>query len=580
MLKYVIVFFTLCLQLVAQGGLNYSGIGPSFNSYLYLSKYANITVADAAAYSQGKTLIIDKLQTLSLDGDTLFSTMFIPKGNGFNINEPVYFKHIPLAGNYQIFFQNLGNVTILRGNSNVNRSCYWGGDSSNAINRAAAAMDYDGDILLSSGDYVIDQAIVLPKGVNLRGTITPTSDPTNVPDGTKFIRSANVNMIYSVGSNRVSDRVGANSISGIYFIDGSNIGSASWFYAKYSDSIILEDCLFAGLFGNTTTGHTIEAIECWDWRLDNNIFKYTGMSSLSKATIQISNGPDDSSNDWQIFNCRFQEAKGLSVYFNSSDGGSRNSRFWFDQCKWESYHSSLTGGPHISGEASDVFIDQAQFSWCAGNSISIDPSSTRWRIISSMFANNAGYDIHIDSLANRNTIAFNSYAGGSIKAVNHHINLNGTKNVIIANAEYNDTLLVGTTRTSGKYDLSNKIFGSIQYSTDADSITWDIVYKSADKSIFSSQPNQSVGIGGQGSGQINTSIVNIASASNGNDITLLSAKAGMVITIFNSTAANLDVYPSSGDDLGAGINLPGAISAGETKSYTAIDNTNWKVITH
>ncbi len=48
-----------------------------------------------------------------------------------------------------------------------------------------------------------------------------------------------------------------------------------------------------------------------------------------------------------------------------------------------------------------------------------------------------------------------------------------------------------------------------------------------------------------------------------------------VITVNNSTAVSIQIYPFSGDNLGQGLNAPESLAAGNSKSYRTYDINNW-----
>jgi len=64
----------------------------------------------------------------------------------------------------------------------------------------------------------------------------------------------------------------------------------------------------------------------------------------------------------------------------------------------------------------------------------------------------------------------------------------------------------------------------------------------------------------------------------GDVVTMPSAVAGMKITIINNGAQSADVYPSTGDNLGAGVNTAVALASAGRITYVAYDTTNWATI--
>jgi hypothetical protein len=86
--------------------------------------------------------------------------------------------------------------------------------------------------------------------------------------------------------------------------------------------------------------------------------------------------------------------------------------------------------------------------------------------------------------------------------------------------------------------------------------------------------------GGQGSATALTTEFNVIGtvATGGDSVKLPSAATGLRITIINDTATSADVFPDSGDDLGAGVDTASALTGGSTVTYFAIDATTWYAI--
>jgi len=83
--------------------------------------------------------------------------------------------------------------------------------------------------------------------------------------------------------------------------------------------------------------------------------------------------------------------------------------------------------------------------------------------------------------------------------------------------------------------------------------------------------------GGQSSAVALTSEVNEVStvASSGDSVKLLSASAGLKQTVINSGANTCTVYPFSGDDLGAGVNLGQSLAVNTSITYYAYTGVKW-----
>ncbi len=75
-------------------------------------------------------------------------------------------------------------------------------------------------------------------------------------------------------------------------------------------------------------------------------------------------------------------------------------------------------------------------------------------------------------------------------------------------------------------------------------------------------------------------INNVSVCANADDaVTLPTAVAGMHITVINSGAQNLRIWPASGDNLGTGVDtVRAALAAAALARFVAIDSTNWKEV--
>jgi hypothetical protein len=83
----------------------------------------------------------------------------------------------------------------------------------------------------------------------------------------------------------------------------------------------------------------------------------------------------------------------------------------------------------------------------------------------------------------------------------------------------------------------------------------------------------------QGNGALTRDINEISTCANLNDtVTLPAAQAGRYCLVINNGAQTLQVFPASGDNLGAGLNLSTTIVAGSRKMFIAFDTTNWEPV--
>lgn len=81
----------------------------------------------------------------------------------------------------------------------------------------------------------------------------------------------------------------------------------------------------------------------------------------------------------------------------------------------------------------------------------------------------------------------------------------------------------------------------------------------------------------QGQGALTTEINEVSTVANANDtVTLPSAVAGRKVWVFNNGANTLQIFPASGDNLGAGVDTATTVTAGNNITFVAYNNTNWE----
>lgn len=82
----------------------------------------------------------------------------------------------------------------------------------------------------------------------------------------------------------------------------------------------------------------------------------------------------------------------------------------------------------------------------------------------------------------------------------------------------------------------------------------------------------------QGEGQLLSSFNEVAVCANDNDtVTAPAAVKGRHLEIINNGAKILQVFPLSGDNLGAGVDVRVQIAAGQSVEYIGIDTTDWHI---
>ncbi len=83
----------------------------------------------------------------------------------------------------------------------------------------------------------------------------------------------------------------------------------------------------------------------------------------------------------------------------------------------------------------------------------------------------------------------------------------------------------------------------------------------------------------QGQGDLSAEINEVSTVANTNDtVTLPSAFQGKVCVIINNGANTLQIFPASGDNLGAGVDTATTLASGANVHYVAYDATNWESI--
>lgn len=81
----------------------------------------------------------------------------------------------------------------------------------------------------------------------------------------------------------------------------------------------------------------------------------------------------------------------------------------------------------------------------------------------------------------------------------------------------------------------------------------------------------------QGNGALTTNINEVSVVANANDtVTLPTAAAWLCVKIINNGANTLQIFPASGDNLGAGADTATTLASGSNVNYCAYNATNWE----
>jgi hypothetical protein len=81
----------------------------------------------------------------------------------------------------------------------------------------------------------------------------------------------------------------------------------------------------------------------------------------------------------------------------------------------------------------------------------------------------------------------------------------------------------------------------------------------------------------QGNGALTTEVNEVSTVANANDtVTLPTAAVGWRVVVINNGANTLQIFPASGDNLGAGVDTAMTLANGSRITFHAFDATNWE----
>jgi hypothetical protein len=119
---------------------------------------------------------------------------------------------------------------------------------------------------------------------------------------------------------------------------------------------------------------------------------------------------------------------------------------------------------------------------------------------------------------------------------------------------------------------SGVFFDSSLYAEDPVSIGDDAYFRRDVNAGLTASTTQS-----QGQGALTAEVNEVATCANDNDtVTLPVAVVGRTVMVVNNGAKTLQIFPASGDDLGAGVDTSTTLSSGDNVTYQAYDTTNWE----
>lgn len=164
------------------------------------------------------------------------------------------------------------------------------------------------------------------------------------------------------------------------------------------------------------------------------------------------------------------------------------------------------------------------------------------------------------------------WAGDSSYGAWHHSSLTGSTDYALVQNGSGATILNAASGQSLLFRIAN----STQLTLTSTSLTFSSAktLKFSTASGITASTTQT-----QGQGGLANDVNQVSTVANTNDVvTLPVASTGRTCVVINDGAQTLQVYPASGDNLGAGLNTSTTIAAGAAKRFVSWDNDNWKQI--
>jgi len=202
-------------------------------------------------------------------------------------------------------------------------------------------------------------------------------------------------------------------------------------------------------------------------------------------------------------------------------------------------------------------------------------------------SNHNHFDLTINNAATHNFLIISDFNSGAL-----HSNLAGADGVriegnnnqlditsaastnaelrLIGNSNVISGIMDGSVAVTGSNNkISGVITGSITDSGNGNDFGGTIFGATSAITAFAT--------GGQGSATQLTSKINQISvcATGGDSVKLPAAAAGREVVIINNGASACDVFPSTSDNLGSGVDTAASLATGAKITYVSYDTTNW-----
>lgn len=296
------------------------------------------------------------------------------------------------------------------------------------------------------------------------------------------------------------------------------------------------NCSFGGLslssntIGSRNSSVGYESLASNTNRSDSSAFGYRALFSLNTG--------DE--------NCSFG-----SYSLNAATSGSNNCGFGFESlnalttgdnnCGFgsSSLHDLTTGDRNVGvGNFSASGITTGEYNVAVGDNALVNVGPTDYNVAVGYSSAGFGFDcsngVYLGAVTRSTTNATNEIVIG-YSAVGQ-----GDNSVIIGNASITDTHFQG-------------------------------LISDGHQSNITASTTQS-----QGEQQLTKSVNEIGTCANPNDVaTMPDARGGARCVVINNGANTLQLFPASGDDLGAGVNISITLAAGAVGNYIAYDSTTW-----
>lgn len=171
------------------------------------------------------------------------------------------------------------------------------------------------------------------------------------------------------------------------------------------------------------------------------------------------------------------------------------------------------------------------------------------------------------------------YGVGGTPSTGTRIEVTSGTIILYQTASSPQVSISSSSSNSGNFTFNLGNGGSVQYTSDGSGVIFNggnnqMPLRRSVSAALTASTTQT-----QGQGALTKDINEVSTCANANDtVTLPSALAGRHCLVINNGAQTLQVFPASGDDLGAGVDTSTTITSGSRKLFIAYDATNWEPV--